>query len=87
MLMNTLAIAAINLVLGLSPGIDNWGHLGGLLGGLAFAWSAGPVWSVQSDLSGVRLVNQRSRERVILVGAGVFLLFAAIAAFKIITGA
>lgn len=87
MLMNTLAIAAINLVLGLSPGIDNWGHLGGLLGGLAFAWSAGPVWLVQSDLSGVRLVNQRSRERVILVGTGVFLLFAAIAAFKIITGA
>ncbi len=85
MLINTVSVAAINLVLGLSPGIDNWGHLGGLLGGLAFAWSAGPVWSLQSDLAGVRLVNQRSRNRVILVAAGVFILFALIAAFKIIT--
>ena len=83
MLLNTIAIAAINLVLGLSPGIDNWGHLGGLLGGLAYAWSAGPVWLLQTDASGVRLVNQRSRQRVILVAVGVFLLFTIIAAFKI----
>ena len=83
MLMNTISIAVINLILGLSPGIDNWGHLGGLIGGLAFAWSAGPIWSVQTDLNGVSLVNQRSRGRVILVAVGVFLLFTVIAAFKI----
>ncbi|HBA91100.1 MAG TPA: rhomboid family intramembrane serine protease, partial [Anaerolineaceae bacterium] len=67
MLINTLTIAGINLVLGLSPGIDNWGHLGGLIGGLAFAWSAGPLWDVQTDGVGLRLVNQRSRQRVMLV--------------------
>ena len=33
----------INLVIGMSPGIDNWGHVGGLLAGTLFAWSAGPV--------------------------------------------
>ena len=85
MLINTLTIAAINLVLGLSPGIDNWGHLGGLIGGLAFAWSAGPLWDVQTDGVGLRLVNQRSAQRVILVAIGVAVVFAAVAFLKIWT--
>ena len=42
-LLNIVTIVVLNLVLGLSPGIDNWGHLGGLLGGLAYAWFAGSV--------------------------------------------
>ncbi len=86
MLISTLMIMGVNLMLGLSPGIDNWGHLGGLLGGLAFAWSAGPVWNIQADFSGLSLVNQRSTQRVILVAAGVFLVFAAVAALKIVMG-
>jgi rhomboid protease GluP len=45
-LTNIIVIAGINLMLGLSPGIDNWGHLGGLLAGLAFAWFAGPRLTV-----------------------------------------
>jgi len=85
MLINTLTIAGINLVLGLSPGIDNWGHLGGLIGGLAFAWSAGPLWDVQADGAGLRLVNQRSTQRVILVAIGVAIVFAAVAFLKIST--
>ena len=83
MLINTLTIAGINLVLGLSPGIDNWGHLGGLLGGLAFAWSAGPLWDIQADVTGMRLVNQRSTRRVIMVAIGVTIVFAAVALLKI----
>lgn len=49
-LMNIVLIAALNLFIGLSPGtrIDNWGHLGGLLGGLAIAWVIGPVWGFQA---------------------------------------
>lgn len=49
-LMNIALIAALNLFIGLSPGsrIDNWGHLGGLVGGLAMAWVIGPVWSFQA---------------------------------------
>ncbi|HVP21034.1 MAG TPA: rhomboid family intramembrane serine protease [Anaerolineaceae bacterium] len=44
-LMNILFIVAINLFIGASSqGIDNWGHLGGLFGGLAFAWFAGPLY-------------------------------------------
>ena len=85
MLMSTITIAAINLFLGLSPGIDNWGHLGGLIGGLAFAWSAGPVWSVQAGYNGLSLVNQRSTERVIPVALGVAIVFILLAVLKILT--
>lgn len=85
MLINTLTIAGINLVLGLSPGIDNWGHMGGLIGGLAFAWSAGPLWDVQAEAGGYRLVNQRSKRRVILVAAGVAIVFTALVVLKINT--
>lgn len=83
MLINTLAIAGINLVLGLSPGIDNWGHMGGLIGGLAFAWSAGPLWDVQMDVNGLRLVNQRRKQRVIIVAAAVAAVFIALVVIKI----
>lgn len=85
MLINTLTITGINLVLGLSPGIDNWGHLGGLIGGLAFAWSAGPLWEVQAEVGGFRLINQRSKSRVILVAALVALVFLGLVILKIST--
>lgn len=85
MLLNTLTIAGINLVLGLSPGIDNWGHMGGLIGGLAFAWSAGPLWEVQPEVGGFRLVNQRSKRRVVLVAAGVAIVFTALVVLKVST--
>jgi rhomboid protease GluP len=42
MLMNIVGLLAINLLLGLSGQIDNWGHLGGLVGGAIFAWFGGP---------------------------------------------
>lgn len=83
LLVNTIAIAGVNLLFGLSPGIDNWGHLGGLIGGLAFAWSAGPLWE-ENPLYGVRAVR-RGRTRVILVAVGVALVFSALVALKVMT--
>lgn len=37
-------LIVINLVIGFAPGsrIDNWGHIGGMIGGLALAWRIGP---------------------------------------------
>ncbi len=66
-LMNILMIVAINLFLGLSPGIDNWGHLGGLLGGLAFAWFAGPVFQIQGMAPVLHLEDQKSTTQAVWV--------------------
>ncbi|GIV76066.1 rhomboid family intramembrane serine protease [Litorilinea aerophila] len=42
-LQNMLIVIAINLFFGLSvPGIDNWGHLGGLAGGALVSWGLLP---------------------------------------------
>lgn len=60
MLINVVSIIAVNLILGLSPGIDNMGHLGGLVGGLAFAWFAGPILKVDRDVNGYVLKDAHS---------------------------
>ena len=41
-LQNIAFVLVVNLAIGLSGGIDNWGHLGGLVGGLLLAWMCGP---------------------------------------------
>lgn len=67
MLANIAAIILINLIIGLSPGIDNWGHLGGLLGGLAFSWFAGPSLKVEGLYPNLYLADQHDRRRIGLV--------------------
>lgn len=81
---NIIMIVVINFVLGLQPGIDNWGHLGGLLGGGLFAWFSGPLYRIEQNLSGYTLVNKRSGEdtRWALIMTG--LLFSAVAVMKIL---
>nr|XP_010939379.1 RHOMBOID-like protein 10, chloroplastic isoform X3 [Elaeis guineensis] len=50
-------VIALNMVLGLlSKGIDNWGHLGGLLGGMAMSWFLGPAWQYEFQTDDGRLV-------------------------------
>lgn len=42
-LQNMLVVIGINLVFGMTvPGIDNWGHIGGLVGGALVAWGVSP---------------------------------------------
>ncbi len=64
-LNNLIMIAAVNLFIGLSPGIDNWGHLGGLLGGVAFAWMAGPLFRLDGVYPDFFLVDRRGRDAVL----------------------
>jgi len=59
MLSNLVMIVAVNLLIGLQPGIDNWGHVGGLVGGVLFAWFAGPWLKVENTLSGFELTDSR----------------------------
>ncbi len=46
-LQQIIMIAVINLAIGLQGNIDNWAHLGGLLGGLALTWALGPHWRLE----------------------------------------
>ena len=46
-LQQIIVIALINLAIGLQGNIDNWAHLGGLLGGLAGGWALAPRWTVE----------------------------------------
>jgi rhomboid protease GluP len=83
-LVNVVTIAAINLVIGLSPGIDNWGHVGGLVAGTGFAWFAGPVYRVEGVDFKPSLVDERDTGDALRAGIGVGFLFALLAAIKIL---
>jgi rhomboid protease GluP len=70
---NIVFVVVINLFISLAPGIDLWGHVGGLLGGLVFTWFAGPLWEVEGVYPLLRLVDRRAGNDVVL-GMGVTLL-------------
>jgi rhomboid protease GluP len=56
-------VALLNLALGLSPGIDNWGHVGGLIGGTLLTLALGPRFSVSLDrLQHTTLVDRQPWE-------------------------
>jgi rhomboid protease GluP len=60
-LMNVLYVAGINLLIGFSSNglVDNFGHLGGLLGGAIFSWFGGPRWKMEGFYPSIRLVDER----------------------------
>ncbi|XVF00716.1 hypothetical protein REPUB_Repub04eG0025400 [Reevesia pubescens] len=56
-LQHIAQVIFLNMVIGLtSKGIDNWGHLGGLLGGAAMSWLLGPAWKYESMASNGRRI-------------------------------
>jgi len=77
-LLNNLLIIVINIALGFSGSlnIDNFGHLGGLLGGLLFAWFGGPLWKLDPASFTPILKNVRPLERSRWVLFIVFIAFA-----------
>jgi rhomboid protease GluP len=77
---NIIFIAAINLfIIGSLPGIDNWGHIGGLIGGLMFTSFAGPLWEIEGVYPAYRPVDRRSLQAVLIGAATVVLIFGALA--------
>ncbi len=65
---NTLIILALNLVMGFTLRfIDNWGHLGGLVGGAVFSWLAGPLLLVTGSPPVFHLTDNRPSKRWIEV--------------------
>lgn len=60
-LMNLIGIIALNLFLGVvSARIDNWGHVGGLIGGAILGWFVGPEFGVESDFAAEPRVVDRN---------------------------
>ena len=68
LLTNVLFMIAVNLFLGLSPGIDNWGHLGGLVGGFLYAWFGGPSFGISENLFGENVIIKENK-KIFLVTA------------------
>lgn len=83
MLVNIGIIMAVNLILGLSPQIDNWGHLGGLVGGGLFAWLAGPRMKIGGQPPEFSLVDQLSGRRAVWLAAALVIFFSLLAALKV----
>ncbi|MBI5838912.1 MAG: rhomboid family intramembrane serine protease [Chloroflexi bacterium] len=78
---NIIFVIIFNLFLGFSGGglIDNWGHVGGLLGGAVFTWFAGPLWQVVGNFPDLRLADQREFRDVVLGAGTVIIIFSALA--------
>ncbi len=85
-LINIITIAVINLAIGTMPGIDNWGHIGGLVGGVLFAWIGGPKLKMELDYSSVRLEDQRQAGDAVRAGLAVGLVFGGMLAAAILLG-
>ena len=77
---NIIFIAVINLfIIGALPGIDNWGHIGGLLGGLMFTTFAGPSYEIEGVYPSYHLVDKRPFSAVMVGAATVVLIFGGLA--------
>ncbi len=75
-LSQVVIIAVINLIIGATlPGIDNWGHVGGLVGGTLFAWFGGPLLQKQGMGPPFALRDLRGSREAIIAGTGVVALF------------
>lgn len=82
---NIIFIAVINLfVIGSLPNIDNWGHIGGLVGGTMFAWFASPLWAIEGIQPMLHLVDNRSERDVVTGGVLVLLVFGALAVWGMV---
>jgi rhomboid protease GluP len=85
---NIVMVILFNLFMGFSSGglIDNWGHIGGLLGGAVFMWFAGPLWEVEGIFPDIRLTDQRGFRDIVLGAGSVVIIFGALAVWGIFSG-
>jgi rhomboid protease GluP len=77
---NIIFIVVINLVvIGSLANVDNWGHIGGLVGGLIFGWLGSPIWEIEGIAPVLHLVDQRPMREVLTGAALVVLVFGGLA--------
>jgi rhomboid protease GluP len=83
-IMNLASIVLINLFIGITPGsgIDNFGHLGGLLGGALFSWLGGPNWKIEGIYPDLHVVDSREQSQVAVGTFTVLIVFGALTALR-----
>ncbi len=83
---NIVFVILLNLFIGFSSSglIDNWGHVGGLLGGAIFTWFAGPLWEVTGIFPDLHLSDKREFRDVIVGTAMVVVIFGGFAVWNIL---
>jgi rhomboid protease GluP len=84
---NMILIIGLNLFIGGMIGFDNWALIGGILGGIAFSWAAGPLFMVLKGPDDTFMVLDQSSRRMtwIVAGAEVFVLIG-LAVLRILKG-
>ncbi len=84
-LQSMVVVLVLNLVLGASlANVDNWGHLGGLVGGVLTAWGLLPRYRPPAQVRPG--VNMLRRERRLLAETAWFLLSLALVAAGLVAG-
>ncbi|MFW5713803.1 MAG: rhomboid family intramembrane serine protease [Brevefilum sp.] len=86
-ILNLAVIFMINLTYGFMPGtnIDNMGHIGGAIGGIFFAWKAGPLLKITGEPPFLDVTDVRRHGEVITASLVVFLGFTIIALIPFFT--
>jgi len=84
-LRQIIQVAVINFLIGLSPGIDNWGHLGGLLGGIIFTWFGGPLFKPEGSPPVINLTDRRPEFRSAVVFLIELIILIGLAAWVIVS--
>lgn len=70
-LTNLIVVIGMNVMLGLSmPAIDNWGHMGGFIGGITLGWLLCPFYQIETGPDGARRVVDRNSLRAEWLGVG-----------------
>ena len=83
-LQNALTLIGINVVIGFIIQADNWGHIGGVVGGALFAWFGGVKLDLQEiAFPNFRLADVRSGREKLFGAALVMFVFGGLAALKI----